>query len=51
MILSVEEYDRLKRRDREVLSVDELSDADLDAIGRATVPPGHEHLDGELTDQ
>ena len=48
VMVSVEEYRRLKRRAREVLAVGELSDADLEAIGRAEVSPRHSHLDNEL---
>lgn len=48
VMVSVEEYRRLKRRAREVLAVGELSDADLEAIGRAEVSSRHSHLDNEL---
>lgn len=48
VMVSAEEYRRLKRRAREVLAVGALSDADLDAIGRAEVSPRYSHLDDEL---
>jgi len=32
VMISVEEYRRLKRRDRQVLSIDEFTDADIAAI-------------------
>ncbi len=48
VILSVDEYRRLKRRDRQVLRAGELSDADLEAIGKAEVPPEYAHLDAEI---
>ena len=32
VMISVEEYRRLKRRDREVLSIDDFTDADIAAI-------------------
>ena len=48
VVVAVEEYRRLKRRAREVLTVGALSDADLDAIGRSEVAPTHAHLDLEL---
>jgi len=48
VVISVDEYRRLKRRDREVLRAGELSDADLAAIGRAEMDPRHAHLDKEL---
>ena len=38
VILSFEEYERLKRRDRRALAVEELSDAELEAISKAEVP-------------
>ena len=38
VVLSVEEYQRLKRRDREVLGLDDFTQGDLDAI-RAAEPP------------
>lgn len=48
VLLSVDEYRRLKRRDREALAVEQLSDADLDAIAAARVPTEFDHLDAEL---
>ena len=48
VLVSVEEYRRLKRRAREVLPVGALSDADLDAIARTEMAPRHQHLDLEL---
>jgi prevent-host-death family protein len=50
VLLSVEEYRRLKRRDREALSVEHLSDADLNAIATAEVSAEFSHLDAELED-
>jgi prevent-host-death family protein len=48
VLLSVEEYRRLKRRDREVLAVSQLSDADLDAIAAAEVPAEFSQPDVEV---
>jgi PHD/YefM family antitoxin component YafN of YafNO toxin-antitoxin module len=48
VLLSVEEYRRLKRRDREVLAVSQLSDEDLNAIALAEMPAEFNHLDAEL---
>jgi prevent-host-death family protein len=48
VMLSVEEYRRLKQLDRESLPVTALSERDLEAIALAEVPPGYEHLDAEL---
>ena len=38
VLISAREYRRLKRRDREVLRVDELAQADIDAIAAARAP-------------
>jgi len=38
VVLSVDEYQRLKRRDRQVLGLEDLTEADLQAI-RAAEPP------------
>ena len=48
VLISAEEYYRLKRRDRVALFVEELSDQDLASIEAAEVPPEFEHLDNEL---
>ena len=40
VMLSADEYRRLKRRDREVLRAGDLSDADLEAIARTEMAPG-----------
>jgi prevent-host-death family protein len=48
VVVSADEYRRLKRRAREVLPVEALSDADLDAIARTEMSPRHEYLDLEL---
>jgi prevent-host-death family protein len=50
VLLSVEEYQRLKRRDRRVFAVEEMTDEQIAAIEKAEMPPGHEHLDAELKD-
>lgn len=48
VMVSADEYRRLKSRAREVLAVGDLSDADLEAIERAEVSPRYQHLDNEL---
>ena len=47
VMLSADEYRRLKRRDREVLRAGDLSDADLEAIAKTEMDPRHAHLDEE----
>jgi prevent-host-death family protein len=50
VLVSVEEYHRLKRRDRRALAVEDLSAEQIAALERARMPKGHEHLDAELKD-
>lgn len=44
----VEEYERLKRRDRRVISAGELTEAEVALIAAAEVSAGHAHLDDEI---
>lgn len=48
VVLSAEEYHRLKRRDRSVMSVSDFTLADIDAIERATPPADSARFDHEL---
>jgi PHD/YefM family antitoxin component YafN of YafNO toxin-antitoxin module len=48
VIVKATEYERLKKRDREVLSIGDLTREDVAAIGAAKPPSGLEHLDKEL---
>ena len=48
VLLSVDEYARLKRRDRRALAAEELTEAELALIAAAEVPAEHAHLDAEL---
>lgn len=50
VVLSADEYERLKRRDRRVIRAGELSDAEIALIAKAEVPAEHAHLDEELKD-
>lgn len=50
VLISAEEYARLKRRDRRVLAAEELSDAEAAAVQSAQVPAEFAHLDDELED-
>ena len=49
VILSVDEYERLKRRDRHALAVEELSDAEIEAIRDAEPPAEAAKHDCEVT--
>jgi len=50
VLLSADEYSRLKRRDRRAIAAEELTDAELELIAAAEVPGEHAHLDAELAD-
>jgi len=50
VMISAEEYSRLKRRDRRVVKLEEFTDEEMALIAKAEVPPGYEHLDEELKD-
>ena len=50
VVLSAEEYARLKRRDRRVVRTGDLSERDIAAIAKAEVPAEYAHLDEELKD-
>ena len=49
VVLAVEEYERLTRRDRRVFKTEELSIDQLQAIAAVEMDPLHNHLDEELT--
>lgn len=48
VLLAAEEYDRLKRRDRQVMTPGDWTPEQIAALAASKVPPGHEHLDEEL---
>ena len=50
VVLSAEEYARLKRRDRRVVQAGDLTDEEVALIAAAEVPAEHAHLDAELKD-
>ena len=50
VLLSVEEYQRLKRRDRRVGLTSEFSEEWIEAVSKAVVPEEYGHLDAELKD-
>ncbi len=50
VVMSAEEYARLKRRDRKVHPSGSLPDDLLAAVERSTVDPRHDHLDADLQD-
>lgn len=48
VVVSAAEYDRLKRRDRRAVRIEDLTDAELELIAQAEVPAEYAHLDAEL---
>jgi prevent-host-death family protein len=50
VLLSVEEYERLKRRDRRVVRLEDFTDEEMALIAQAEVPTQYSHLDAELKD-
>lgn len=50
VFMTAEEYHRLKRRDREVLGVEQLSEEDIRDIAAASVPDEYAYLDDLLKD-
>jgi len=50
VLISAEEYARLKRRDRRVIAAGELSERQLAALRAAKVPDQYADLDQELKD-
>ena len=51
ILLSTEEYQRLKRRDRQVLGIDELSEEDIRDIAAANVPEEYAYLNELLNEE
>ncbi|HEX4025690.1 MAG TPA: type II toxin-antitoxin system prevent-host-death family antitoxin [Steroidobacteraceae bacterium] len=51
VLLSAQEYARLKRRDRQVIAAGDLSERQVDAIRSARVPDRHADLDKEIKAQ
>jgi len=50
-LISAEEYQRLKRRDREVFGLDDMPQELIDAIGDAKMDPRHDHLNALLDEE
>ncbi len=48
VMLSATEDDRLKRRDRRVVRLEDLTDEELELIAQAEVPAEYGYLDAEL---
>ena len=48
VIMFAEEYYRLKRRDRQVLSLEDFTQADIDALEQTRAPDASKVFDGEF---
>jgi PHD/YefM family antitoxin component YafN of YafNO toxin-antitoxin module len=48
VMISIEEYHRLKRRDRQVLELEDFTDADLAALEQTRAPESSKAFDHEL---
>ena len=48
VVMSVDEYERLRKRDRRVVTAGELTEEERKLIATAEVPAAHAHLDDEL---
>jgi hypothetical protein len=48
VLISVEEYHRLKRRDRQVLGLEDFTDADITALEQTAAPESSKAFDHEL---
>jgi prevent-host-death family protein len=49
VLISIDEYHRLKRRDRQVLHLGDFTDADIAALEETRAPESSKAFDGELT--
>jgi hypothetical protein len=47
-MISVEEYQRLKRRDRQVLTLEDFTEADVEALEQTRAPESSKAFDDEL---
>ena len=50
VLVSADEYERLRRRDRRAFRAEELSEADINLIAQAKMPDEYGYLDEELGD-
>ena len=48
VLISADEFRRLKRRDRRVMGLDDFSEEDIAAIERASPPPEASRFDDEM---
>jgi prevent-host-death family protein len=48
VVLSYDEYERLRARDRRAVRAEDLTDEDIAALEASEMGSGYEHLDAEL---
>jgi prevent-host-death family protein len=48
VMISADEYRKLRRRSREVIRVEDLTDEEVAQIASGRMEPCHDHLDAEL---
>ena len=48
VVVSYDEYERLRARDRRAVRAEDLTDEDIAALEASEMAPGYEHLDAEL---
>jgi prevent-host-death family protein len=51
VVLSYDEYERLRARDRRAVRAQDLTDEDIAAIEASEIAPGYEHLNAELEER
>ena len=51
VVLSYDEYERLRARDRRAVRAEDLTDEDIAALETSEMAPGYEHLDAELVEK
>jgi prevent-host-death family protein len=48
VVLSYDEYERLRARDRRAVRAEDLTDEDIAALEASEMAPGYEHLNAEF---
>ena len=51
VVLSYDEYERLRARDRRTVRAEDLTDEDIAALEASEMAPGYEHLNAELEEK
>jgi prevent-host-death family protein len=51
VVLSYDEYERLRARDRRAVRAEDLTDEDIAALETSEMAPGYEHLDAEIEEK